>query len=1342
MAQLAVAGGGAAIGAVAGSFIPGVGTLLGAQIGWALGGVAGALLFPQKQPDQSGPRLNDLTVQTSGYGVPIPVVAGTSKLAGNVIWKTEIQETATTRRQGKGGGPKVTTYTYSLSWAVGLCEWLIPPTRAGVIRIWLDNFLVYDTTGQSEVTQVPGLAWRFYDGSETQLPDALIEATVGADNAPAHRGLAYIVFEDVPLEQFGNRMPNVTVEIVAEITQTFPQVNTTPPASPLYASIPSDRTYHSNWAINAVVDYRRGRVYEGRKRSSGGTGIAADELIRVYDLTTMETIREVRLDTIVSGFLPGVPDDDGVGTGLLHMGADGYLYAAGGSDIRLALWKIDPDTWRAVGVFGPPEGGGSGFDDDGRWLLGPMGMASFQVPRLGLAPRNFVAVWGGYSGCVLIDADLMSYVWGGVDDATAPSPIATGLGISPLTYPCALVPGKVRDDGGVELWFIFGRDASSPLRVEITRIRVYSGAVALGGGAALGVFRDDFASVEIAAQIDASASYCVLQSAWWDQSDDTLVITIGGAGNPASTWSRFSTFKWAPGSGLVWKVNDHALPEKHDARGNITRVLSNAWGLAGNLVLQPATGGVIVNAAGVDFNTLAWLDEQQAVVGYVSDAVGAQEIGKRYMVRATSGTLTVGDVVEAICLRAGLEVSDLDVTALTDTLRGYTLPRPTSAREALTPLAAAFQFDAAEVDDVLLFRKRAGSTVATLAYGDLVREDPAERVIEEQRAQDAELPRVVTVRFADIERAWEQGAESWQRPASPTATMGSVASSGLDLPIPITATEAKAIARRFCTAIWRERTRLAFAVGPEHARLVPTDPVMVGTRDGASIRCRIISTQLGANWVTRVEAVTEDAAVYGLTAAADGGSGFSEPTIPSLYYARLVLPDLALIEDDDDLAQAGLREYAFVAAYDGPRFRGVRAFVSADQATWGDIGAATRSVEWGVVTEAPPAPATPWTWDEVGTLTVRMEVGEVEAATSAEVLSGANRAALVAADGKAEIIQFRDVTALGDDTYRLGGLLRGRRGTEDRIASAAEAGIFILLDGRRLAYSAGTTQAATARYHRAVGVFDSLETAATVTKTVRGRAEKPYAPAHISGARDGSNNLTITWLRRTRVGGEWLDGTGDVPLSEASEAYEVDVISGPEAVAATYTTSEDEAELAFDGDNATIWRVDVGALPQWLNALFEAPVLIKEYGVRARTLFASTNAPRDWTLEGRVDGGSWVTVDTRTSQTGWSNGQLRRYAIALPNLYDEFRFTVTAGNGGSAVDVAALELYRVVGGVDIAASTYAPAVKRTIAVTAETAAYSAANQTTDFGAAQPEVFVRVYQMSNIVGRGIAAEAVV
>lgn len=93
-----------------------------------------------------------------------------------------------------------------------------------------------------------------------------------------------------------------------------------------------------------------------------------------------------------------------------------------------------------------------------------------------------------------------------------------------------------------------------------------------------------------------------------------------------------------------------------------------------------------------------------------------------------------------------------------------------------------------------------------------------------------------------------------------------------------------------------------------------------------------------------------------------------------------------------------------------------------------------------------------------------------------------------------------------------------------------------------------------------------------MTRSNAGRAERPYAPAQIRGTRDGSLNLTITWVRRTRLGGEWLDWTGDVPLGETTEAYEVLIrnagdtatlrtITGLSSPTTTYTAAQQTTDF-------------------------------------------------------------------------------------------------------------------------------------------------------------------------------------
>ena len=82
-----------------------------------------------------------------------------------------------------------------------------PLARIG--RIWADGNLLRGVAGDFKTpTQ-----FRFYDGHEDQLTDPLIASAEGSANAPAFRGIAYAMFEDLQLADFGNRIPSLTFEI-------------------------------------------------------------------------------------------------------------------------------------------------------------------------------------------------------------------------------------------------------------------------------------------------------------------------------------------------------------------------------------------------------------------------------------------------------------------------------------------------------------------------------------------------------------------------------------------------------------------------------------------------------------------------------------------------------------------------------------------------------------------------------------------------------------------------------------------------------------------------------------------------------------------------------------------------------------------------------------------------------------------------------------------------------------------------------------------------------------------------------------------------------------------------
>ena len=188
------------------------GILIKVVVGVVVNAITRAIFKPD--PIQ-GPRLNDLNVNTNSFGSEIPIIRGSMRAATNTIWAVDLKEVATSSSGGKGGGQKSTTYAYYGDFAVALCKGEV----TGVAKIWADSILIYDVSVGGDIETIINSfdllsAISIYTGSETQLPDSLIESYEGVGNVPAFRGLVYIVFSDLALERFGNRLPNITAEVI------------------------------------------------------------------------------------------------------------------------------------------------------------------------------------------------------------------------------------------------------------------------------------------------------------------------------------------------------------------------------------------------------------------------------------------------------------------------------------------------------------------------------------------------------------------------------------------------------------------------------------------------------------------------------------------------------------------------------------------------------------------------------------------------------------------------------------------------------------------------------------------------------------------------------------------------------------------------------------------------------------------------------------------------------------------------------------------------------------------------------------------------------------------------
>lgn len=215
------------VGQVAGGIIGGaIGFMAGGNVmlGVSIGASIGGYIDPPPGQNTVGPRLEDLTVQTSTYGAVLPRIKGTVAVTGNVFWLEgdKLKEITNTKKVGGKGGPtaKQTTFSYTATFAVGLSHQIAAPI-AGIRRLWLANMLVYDA-GSDDLNSViasntqQGIVFKLYDGRDDQQPDPRMQADKGSANVSGYPGRAYIVFYDLDLtEKYNNTL--MATQVKAEI---------------------------------------------------------------------------------------------------------------------------------------------------------------------------------------------------------------------------------------------------------------------------------------------------------------------------------------------------------------------------------------------------------------------------------------------------------------------------------------------------------------------------------------------------------------------------------------------------------------------------------------------------------------------------------------------------------------------------------------------------------------------------------------------------------------------------------------------------------------------------------------------------------------------------------------------------------------------------------------------------------------------------------------------------------------------------------------------------------------------------------------------------------------------
>lgn len=1207
-----------------------VGNSIGGPVGGAVGNFIGSYidsaLFAKdtRLPDQIGPRLDNLKVQTSAYGSMVPQVFGYFRVGGNVIWARDIKETETRETTssggGKGGGGGGTTtqttvtYSYSVTLAIAVCEGPVEE----IAGVWadskkLDARTLEESSGRYEV----------HLGAENQAASSIIESYDGVGATPAYRGIAYVVIEDFPLGDYGNRIPNFTFEVRRPVRPTpsvedlVKDVVLIPGSGEfVYSTTVTEKYAVEEDALgNLVQSDKREKVNMHNFDNTANVNLAVSQLAETFpnlewvavvvnwfvtskNMATGEIVPKVEHSRTEAAIAPtewsvagltrataqvveefpdgtptygGTPSDHTViqlCTALKNAGYNVLFYPMPLVDTVDETAGEDDKPWR--GRLVP-----TSASECNTWFTKTNGYNAFirhysQLSGLSSVIDAFV-IGSELVGITTYDSGSNTYP-GVTNLKTLAGLVAGDMPSVPRTY--AADWSEYHSIGGYyhldPLWTdsnidFVGIDNYMPITPDLPQNQITQEVIKQywEDGEGWEYFYTD--SVNRTGKTDYSPNDGTSPYAWknieqWWNSTHVNPGPFLSGWTPKMKPIWFTEFGFPSVDACANQPNvfvDPSSSESFYPRGSKKRVDFVAQRDAINATLEfwQAKNAETGNSDLVPRMFLWSWDARP--YPFFPDLLDVWADGGNWRsghwVSGKFGISGLGAIIADLLGQVGFVASDYDVSALNDPVEGYILTERQTVRDHLELLRSLYFFDVVESDGVLKFIKRGNTSNVTIAQDDIVPEISGDIAVPVTitRKQELELPRQVDLTFVNRPSGYLATAQTAQR-----QTVQAVDKIGINAPIVMSDTEGRRRAEQGLYTSWVGRTMYDFQLPPEYAYIDGGDVITL-TLNNVPHVMRVTSVQYGRNGVQKIKALAEDISTYDFYI--EPGQATPNPTAGKIISnTRLQLMDLPRFPSDS--AELGALRIAITG--EGEGWQGSVIYRSDDG---GESGGNTfnviasgdsEAIQGNVLTLIGTGPRN--YWDDVTTIDVVVLAGELQSATELAVLNGAN----VCLCGD-EIIQFQTATLLATNKYRLSKLLRGRLGTEHEMATHSVGERFVFLDSAIIKSDVANSAFGLPRYYKPVTVGAALADTTEQTFTYTGKKFKPYSPVHIAGSRDGSNNLTVTWIRRTRIDGEWRDGV-NVPLGEETESYEIDIMNGASVVRTLTSTSETVTYTAAD----------------------------------------------------------------------------------------------------------------------------------------------------------------------------------
>lgn len=1065
------------VGAAVGAYFGGP---AGAQLGYMIGSIVGNAVDPQII---KGPSIGDGVLQTSKEGVPRPIVYGTGCIAGNVFDRGEIRKWKKRTRQGKGG-PVNEEERMSLTFAIRICEGPI----AGILRIWEDEKLVYDIRPESEIKEDStryGAKFRFYNGSETQLPDPALEAIREPGKTPSYRGTAYIVFEDLDVTDRRGSVPSFRFEVVSENTSSRRAVVST-------ASSVFELNEENNLVITDDIDWG---FYEPNILQAGlGARMRPDDAFSLsYDsqyvaavaadpfggdnlLLAKRKVDDAWVDCTVAS-LPSQPlratfsparnflavlceehlvllNADGSEFFLLEQQPHGKVFltdtSTGTTVQQLAgqsklVFKWDGSMLAFLGVE----------LDGGSFPVGHVWMGRIRVVESGFDPGEYVLTREVFTSSTFL-SDVkedfsLSQSWDDRND---------------VVYWTGDYSGPLNPNSGPT---IRGIDAGVSLTNSVYSDEDFS----IGKGRHCFFLPDGSVGVIGPSVSESGVSLYRLPTEF---SSNNRVFT----GTKTLLWSS----NLLPSS----TIQEVRMIRESTGSSYLIAFVAGSGDTSYNLTLLQFSSGGEVTQLGSSIHS-----SPQAGLGFVAGQTSLE-----------AGKALLGNIIRDVTLRSKVDVDALDLVDVENTVvRGYIVAGAYNANNVLRSLQDTFLFDPADWDKKIHFVSRGKPVVAVLDEDALV-DDPTEETRENAR----EYPRKMELFYQNPDVGYAAAKAVAERVSQDYDLSGTTS---MESPVTLIVDEAWQLADKQLKILWEEaRGEVVLRVNAEFDFLSPTDCIGFYRRGvGSRLRIHKIDKADGVLTLTcrhdRQSAYTSDVVGLPVIPPTKPPSSITGETL----FQFLNIP--ALVDNVDPLLH-----YYYGATGTSDAWYGAIIERSVDDDDFSEVSRTSFPARMGQLIDPLPF-SSEYFPDTTNSFVVEMFRNDdiLESVSESQLLREQNGAALSRPDGTAELIQFRDVEDLGERKFRISYILRSRLNSG---ADAHPAGtIFTFLDDV-VAVTAGSALMGATLNHRPTSFNESPESSDVYTDTwspVLSQTEFPVD--QLLANRDG-DVVSVSWSPRERFG--------------------------------------------------------------------------------------------------------------------------------------------------------------------------------------------------------------------------------